>query len=117
MISLSTAMRRPGMLPCLPPYFNGIHSCPLGVAYVGTLTDREAAELWSFLRTLSYSSVCEFMLRQIMRAFPHLGSTVRAWPSLAAALEAAGQLPSYRRLQSVYRLAPHKSLWSAITDL
>src|SRR3990167_2630759 len=47
-------------------------------------------------------------------AWPHLGESVRRWPTLAVELEDAGLIPAARKWQNVYRREIHVSLWRAI---
>src|SRR3990167_2898262 len=129
MISLSSALRRDGPLPTdLPPYFSGTTSCPLGAAYVRTLPPERLESFLSYARAMDRSVFCEFMHREIMRTFPWLGYSVRAFPvvhdnqrigsaGIATGLERLGLLPCCRYYQVSYRRAVHKSLWTVITKL
>ncbi len=47
-------------------------------------------------------------------AWPHLGESVRRWPTLAVELEDAGLIPKARPWQAVYRREIHVSLWRAV---
>ena len=50
-------------------------------------------------------------------AWPHLGESVRRWPTLAVELEDAGLLPRVRKWSDTYRREIHVSLWGAIGKL
>ena len=130
MISLSSALRRPipGLMPDLSPYFVEGQDCPLGSAYLGTVSPDRLASFLHHAHSLDEPAFCSFMHNLIMRTFPWLGCSVRAFPlthdevrmgssRMAAALEEMGLLPRYRLYQVKYRPVVHMSLWRAITEL
>ena len=47
-------------------------------------------------------------------AWPHLGESVRRWPTLAVELEDARLIPAVRKWSDSYRREVHVSLWRAI---
>lgn len=53
-------------------------------------------------------------LHNLHTAWPHLGQSVRAWPPLAAELEAEGIILPIRKWSQVYRPEVHVSLWRAL---
>ena len=104
--------------PIFPRFNNPAYpACPLEAAYLGFLRDTEIAPFWQFVQALSYDSLCQFMHRNLMRAFPQLGASVRNCPRLAAELEHEGLLPAARQHQRFYRRDIHMSLWRAVTLL
>ena len=53
-------------------------------------------------------------LHNLHTAWPHLGESVRRWPTIAAELEDAAVLPKVRKYSDTYRREIHVSLWQAI---
>jgi hypothetical protein len=90
---------------------------PLGAALIGSMRPTELDTFWTFLRSASDASACEYIQRSLYRTWPALGATVRLHPTLAAELEQLQIIPRVKPYQLEYRQAIHKSLWKAITDL
>ena len=69
---------------------------------------------------LSVQASAEWSIRALHNlhtAWPHLGESVRRWPTLAVELEAAGLLPAVRKWSDTYRREIHVSLWQALSLL
>lgn len=60
---------------------------------------------------------CRLRIRELHRAFPHLGASVRQCPTLALKLESLRMLPRIKPFQTAYHQEVHRSLWKVITDL
>jgi len=90
---------------------------PFGAAYIGDLREREHQGWWAFFHSASDASRADYLFRSLMRAFPHLGASVRTWSRLAEALERQNLLLRVRRDQTAYRAEIHISLWLAIDRL
>lgn len=114
-MNLSTAIRAGA--PLADGFTTGPYNCPLGAAYLGTLSEAALPHFWNYCKSVSDEALCSTMLRSLHRAFPHLGQTVRSWPRLAGELEQRGLLPRARPYQVEYRREIHKSLWQLIADL
>jgi len=121
MISLSAAITKGGAIApgaiSLPYFGIGAGTDPLGAAYLGHLHPGAVDSFWALVRSSSHDSLCAHMLRGLHRAWPHLGASVRTWPSLAAELEHDRLIPRLRTNQPEYRQEIHRSLWAVICDM
>lgn len=128
MIPLSAAMLRGAKIaPALlvaqsDTYFSsqtdgGHGSDPLGAAYLGSLRPESVPFFWEFVRGSTTEALCKAMLLKLHSKWPHLGASVRTWPSLAAELERDRLIPRVRTNQPAYRAEVHVSLWKVICDM
>lgn len=117
MTPLSSAIRKGIRLPNSADL--GVYqSCPLGAAFLGSIaSEREFAGFCVSLQAMSRESMYEQVQRGLMRAFPQLGQSVRAWPRLAEVLEHESVIPTMQRGSLIYRRQVHCSLWKAVTCL
>lgn len=65
----------------------------------------------------SRESACAMAIRSLHAAWPHLGETVRRWPTIAAVAEKLKIITEVRKYQPVYRREAHGSLYGFITSL
>ena len=127
MIPLSQAITRgAGIAPetsagyfFLPVFGSGFGhaSDPLGAAYLGSLRPESVPFFWEFVRESTHEVLCKSMLLKLHSKWPHLGASVRTWPSLAAELERDRLIPRVRTNQPTYRAEVHVSLWKVICDM
>ena len=103
--------------PLVDGFTTSPYNDPLGAALIGSMRPAELDTFWTFLRSASDASACEYIQRSLYRTWPALGATVRLHPGLAAELEQLQIIPRVKPYQHEYRQAIHKSLWKAITDL
>ena len=115
MIPLSQAITKGS--PSASEFGSSPYNDPLGAAYLGQLHPGAIDAFWALVRSSSHDSLCAHMLRGLHRAWPHLGSSVRAWPRLAEELERDRLIPRLRTNQPEYRQEIHVSLWKAIADM
>ena len=90
---------------------------PLGAAYLGSLKPESVPHFWEFVRESTHEVLCKSMLLKLHSKWPHLGASVRTWPSLAAELERDRLIPRVRTNQPTYRAEVHVSLWKVICDM
>ena len=76
-----------------------------------------ALQSMGVLITEPSDNMCRVRIRELHRVFPHIGASVRQYPSLALKLESLRVLPRIRPFQQAYRQEIHRSLWQVITDL
>ena len=127
MIPLSAAIRNGNELApatSTRPYFaipelegHAIASDPLGAAYLGSRKPESVPHFWEFVRESTHEVLCKSMLHKLHMKWPHLGASVRTWPSLAAELERDRLIPRVRTNQPTYRAEVHVSLWKVICDM
>lgn len=96
MIALSRAIRQ------------GNHPDPLQAAVAFLGHDFTAA---------SRESACAMAIRSLHTAWPHLGETVRRWPTLAAVAEKLKVIEPVQKFTDRYRRSIHSSLYRLITAL
>lgn len=65
----------------------------------------------------SKESACAMAIRSLHTAWPHLGETVRRWPTIAAVAEKLQIIEPVHKFQLEYRRAAHGSLYRFITAL
>ena len=92
-------------------------SDPLGAAYLGSIHPGAVEAFFEHVRSITKDNLCTFMLHNLHRAFPQLGSSVRAWPRMVEELERDRLIPRIRTNQPAYRAEVHISLWKVICDM
>jgi hypothetical protein len=100
-----------------PNMWRGVGSDPLGAAYLGSLKAESVPHFWEFVRESTHEVLCKSMLHKLHMKWPHLGSSVRAWPRMAEELERDRLIPRIVINQPTYRAAIHRSLWAVLTDM
>lgn len=100
-------------------FFEGppLASDPLGAAYLGSIKPESIPHFWEFVRESTHEVLCKSMLHKLHMKWPHLGSSVRAWPRMAEELERDRLIPRIRTNQPTYRAEIHHSLWAVICDM